>query len=192
MILSNVVDGHRGSVFLTSCRSDYLIGKHLSQIVNGESFSERVSALFSDSRGLNLVSNNPFSLIFKVLKSSHLLKNALLVLGRSFAGHYLYNFVKVMNSSLLGKLFVLRLANKMRNEVHSEAEILVRSQNAHIHKHDKVVALESSEEVLHENSRHHLLLSSFCLLFLCSDLQISAIYFVVSTQISSLLPLSFE
>ena len=102
MILSNVVDGHRSSVFLTSCRSNYPIAKHLSQRVKGESFSERVSALFPDSRGLNLVSNYLFPLIFKVLKSSHLLKNALFVLGRSFARHYLYNFVKVLNRSLLG------------------------------------------------------------------------------------------
>jgi len=102
VVLSNVIDGNRSCVFLTSCRSNYPIVKYLSQLVQSKSFSERVPALLSDSCGLNFVSNQLFPLVFKVLKSAHLLKNALFVFAGGFTRHNLDYFFEILDSSLLG------------------------------------------------------------------------------------------
>ena len=70
--------------------------------MQGKGLSKCVSALFSDSSGLNLVGNNLFPLIFEVLQSTYFLKNALFVFGSCFARHYLHNFVKVFDIPSLG------------------------------------------------------------------------------------------
>lgn len=85
--------------------------------------------------------------------------------------------------------FEFSLPNQMRDQIHSETKMLVRTEQTDVNQDYQAVFFERPEKVLHKNSRHHLFLSSFSLLFFSSHLQVSSVNLIVTSQIFSFLPL---